>query len=285
MSIRIVTDSTCDLPPEVLAEHSIGVVPLYINFGSESFRDGVDLTRAAFYARLPSSDPPPTTSAPGAEAFVEIYQRLIAEGASGIVSIHIGASLSNVSDIARMAAADITAVPVRVLDGGQITLGTGLLAVHAAQLAASGASLDEIVASVNELAARTHSFAALDTLEFLHRGGRVGAVTASIGTLLKVRPILKMHAGKIVTERARSSPGAVRRLVDLAQSLGPLESIALVHAASPGRLEALRLEAQSRLQGTPVRMVGEVAPAIGAHVGPGAVGLVCIKAPEQGARS
>jgi DegV family protein with EDD domain len=284
MSIRIVTDSTCDLPPEVLSEHRIGVVPLYINFGSESYRDGVDLTRAAFYARLPSSDPPPTTSAPGAEAFVEIYQRLIAEGATGIVSIHISSSLSNVSTVARLAA-DISAVPVRVVDGGQITLGTGFLAVHAARQAASGVSLDGIVGAVNKLAARTYSFAALDTLEFLRRGGRVGALGFSIGTLLKVRPILKMHAGKIVTERARTSHGAVIRLVDLAQSLGPLEGIALVHAASPVRLEALRLEAQSRLSGTPVRLVGEVAPAIGAHVGPGAVGLVCIRAPEGGARS
>ena len=125
MTVRIVTDSTCDLPAEVIAEHKIAVVPLYINFGDRSFLDGVRPSRAEFYARLPSSNPPPTTSAPGTAAFADRYQGLVAEGASGILSIHIGSALSNVYNVAQMAAATITDVPVRVLDGGQITLGTG----------------------------------------------------------------------------------------------------------------------------------------------------------------
>jgi DegV family protein with EDD domain len=279
MPVRIVTDSTCDLPPEVIAELKIAVVPLYINFGSESYRDGVDLTRDQFYARLPGSHPSPTTSAPGTAAFVEVYQRLSAEGATGIVSIHIGSSLSNVFNVAQMAAPSITAVPLRVIDGGQITLGTGFLVVHAARLAASGASPDEIVAAVQSMAERTHSFAALDTLEYLRRGGRVNVIMFSVGTLLKMKPLLKMHAGKIVTDRARTSSGAIDRLIQLAQQLGPLEGVALVHASTPHRLELLRLQVQARLPGVPIRMVGEVAPVIGAHVGPGAVGLVCIRAP------
>ena len=285
MPVRIVTDSTCDLPPEVIAEHRIAVVPLYINFGAESYLDGVDLTRDQFYARLPASNPPPTTSAPGTAAFVEVYQRLIAEGASGIVSIHIGSSLSNVFNVAQVAAPAITAVPVRVVDGGQITLGTGFLVVHAARLAASGATPDEIVASAQALAARTHSFAALDTLEYLRRGGRVNLIMFSVGTLLKMKPMLKMHLGKVVTDRARTSKGAIDRLVNLALQLGPLESVALVHAATPARLELLRQEVRSRLPGVPIRMVGEVAPVIGAHVGPGAVGLVCLQSPPHAARS
>lgn len=279
MPVRIVTDSTCDLPPEVVAEHKIAVVPLYVNFGSESFRDGADLTREQFYARLPGSHPPPTTSAPGTDAFVEVYQRLIAEGATGIVSIHIGSSLSNVLNVARMAAPSITAVPLRVIDGGQITLGTGFLAVHAARLAASGASPDEIVTAVKAMAERTHSFAALDTLEYLRRGGRVNLIMFSVGTLLKMKPMLKMHLGKVVTDRARTSSGAIDRLIQLALQLGPLESVALVHAATAERLELLRQQVHAKLPGVPIRMVGEVAPVIGAHVGPGAVGLVCIRAP------
>jgi DegV family protein with EDD domain len=285
MPVRIVTDSTCDLPAEVIAEHNIAVVPLYINFGAQSYLDGVDLSRSQFYARLPSSSPPPTTSAPGTAAFTEVYQRLIDEGASGILSIHVGSALSNVVNAAQIAAPAITRVPVRVLDGGQITLGTGFLAVHAARLAASGALLDEIVASVEALAARTHTFAALDTLEYLRRGGRVSPVMFSVGTLLKMKPMLKMHAGKVVTDRARTSKGAIDRLIDLALQLGPLESVALVHAATPERLELLRQAVQARLPGVLIRMVGEVAPVIGTHVGPGAVGLVCIQAPAQGARS
>jgi DegV family protein with EDD domain len=279
MTVRIVTDSTCDLPPEVVAEHKISVVPLYVNFGSESYRDGVDLTRDQFYARLPGSHLSPTTSAPGTDAFVEVYRRLIAEGATGIVSIHIGSSLSNVFNVAQMAAPSISAVPVRVIDGGQITLGTGFLAVHAARLAASGASPDEIVAAVQALAERTYSYAALDTLEYLRRGGRVNLIMFSVGTLLRMKPMLKMHLGKVVTDRARTSTGAIDRLIQLALQLGPLEGVALVHASTPQRLELLRQQVQSRLSGVPIRMVGEVAPVIGAHVGPGAVGLVCIRAP------
>jgi len=279
MPVRIVTDSTCDLPPEVIAEHRISVVPLYINFGDRSYLDGVELSRDAFYARLPSADPPPTTSAPGTDAFVEMYRQLIAEGASGILSIHVGSALSNTFNVAQMASQAVTDVPLRVFDGGQITLATGFLAVHAARLAASGASLDEIAASVEALAARTHAFAALDTLEFLRRSGRVSLILFSVATLLKVKPLLMMHAGQVVPGRARTTRGAIDRLIQMALDLGPLDSVGLVHAAAPDRLEMLRQEVESKLPGVPIRMVGDVAPVIGAHVGPGAVGLICLQAP------
>jgi DegV family protein with EDD domain len=282
MTVRIVTDSTCDLPVELAAEHGITVVPLYVNFGSESYLDGVDLSRGEFYARLPSASPPPFTSAPGTATFTGIYRRLIDEGASGILSIHIGSALSNVCNVAKMAAASIGDVPVRVQDGGQITLGTGFLALQAAVLAASGAALDTISGAVEGMARRIHSFAALDTLEYLRRGGRVNLLMFGVGTLLQLKPILKMHAGKVVADRARTSGGAVRRLIDLGAHLGPLESIALVHANALDRLEHLRREVEARFPGVPIPMVGEVAPVIGAHVGPRSVGMICVKAAGQG---
>lgn len=282
MTVRIVTDSTCDLPEEVVAEHGITVLPLYVNFGSESYLDGVEISRQEFYSRLPSATTPPGTSAPGTEAFIGRYRQLIAEGASGILSVHIGSALSNVYNVAKMAAAAIREVPVRVVDGGQITLGTGLLALQAAALAASGAAMDAMVAAVEALGHRIHSFAALDTLEYLRRGGRVSLLKFGIGTLLQLKPILKMHAGKVVTDRARTSGGAIRKLVDLANHLGPLESIALVHANAVDRLEGLRREVEARLPGVPIRMVGEVTPVIGAHVGPRSVGMVCVKALASG---
>jgi DegV family protein with EDD domain len=282
MAVRIVTDSTCDLPAQVIAENGITVVPLYVNFGSESYLDGVDISRGEFYARLPAASPPPVTSAPGTATFTSIYRRLIDEGATGILSIHIGSVLSNVYNVAKMAAAGIGEVPVRVLDGGQITLGTGFLVLQAALLAASGAALDSIVATVEAMANRMHSFAALDTLEYLRRGGRVSLLKFSVGTLLQLKPILKMHAGKVVTDRARTSGGAVRRLIDLAAHLGPLESIALVHASALDRLEQFRREVEAHFPGVPIRMVGEVAPVIGAHVGPRSIGIICVKAPATG---
>jgi DegV family protein with EDD domain len=277
MPVRIVTDSTCDLPSEVIAEHKVTVVPLYINFGSESHLDGVGLSRRDFYSRLPSAHPPPTTSAPGTSAFTEVYRRLITQGASAILSIHVGAALSNVVSVAQMAAAEVSGAPIRVLDGGQITLGTGLLVVHASRLAAAGASLEEIVGAVEGLAARTHSFAALDTLEYVRRSGRVSLVMFGIGTVLQIKPILKMHAGQVVTDRARTRSGAIERLIDLAARLPALESVALVHANAPDRLDILRRQVEARLPGVPILMDGEVTPAIGAHVGPGAVGVVCIE--------
>jgi DegV family protein with EDD domain len=278
MSVRIVTDSASDLPPEVAEEHKIAVVPLYINFGAQSFLDGVELERDEFYARLPSSRPPPTTSAPGAAAFLETYQRVIAEGASAILSIHIASSLSNVCNAAQLAASSVTGVPVRVFDGGQITLGTGFLAVHAAEKAAAGAGLGEIITSLEAMAMRTYSFAALDSLDTLRRSGRVNLVQYGIGTVLQVKPILKMHGGQIVPDRARTGNGAIGRLIDLALRLGPLESIALVHAHAPERLQQPRRTLEARLPAAPIRMVSEVAPVIGAHVGTGAVGLVCTEA-------
>ena len=279
MTVRIVTDSTCDLPEQVIAENGITVVPLYVNFGAESYLDGVDISRGEFYARLPAASTPPVTSAPGTAAFTSLYRRLIDDGATGILSIHIGSALSNVYNVAKMAAAGIKDVPVRVLDGGQITLGTGFLALQAAVLAASGAALDSVAATVEAMADRLHSFAALDTLEYLRRGGRVGLLKFSVATLLQLKPILKMHAGKVVTDRARTSGGAVRKLIDLAAHLGPLESIALVHASALDRLEHLRREVEARFPGVPIRMVGEVAPVIGAHVGPRSVGIICVRAP------
>ncbi len=278
MTLRIVTDSTCDLPAEVIAERQISLVPLYVNIGGASFLDGVELSRRDFYDRLPKAHPAPTTSAPGTEAFGRVYERLADEGATGIVSIHIGSSLSNVYNVAQLAAADFERIPVHVIDGGQITLGTGLLVTHAAELAAAGRPLDEVVASVSALAQRTHSFAALDTLEYLRRSGRVNHFAFGVGTLLQLKPILKMHAGRAETDRARTSSGAIDRMIDLAAGLGPLEKVALVHSNALERLETLRQRLTARLPDVPIVLVGEVAPVIGVHVGPGAVGVVCVAA-------
>lgn len=146
MSIRVVTDSTCDLPESVVAEYGITVVPLYINLGSQGYLDGVELSRQEFYDRLPDYDPAPTTATPGPQMFCEAYERLAEEGATEILSIHISISLSATVDVARVAARETKAVPVTVFDSRQLSLGTGFLVVAAAQAAAEGRSMDDIVA-------------------------------------------------------------------------------------------------------------------------------------------
>jgi DegV family protein with EDD domain len=278
MSIRIVTDSTCDLPASVAGERGIAVVPCYVNFGSQSFLDGIELSRQEFYERLPLSEVVPTTSAPGVAAFVGTYQRLAAEGASGILSIHISASLSNVVNVARLAAQAVPQVPVRVIDSGQLTLGTGLLALEAARAAEDGLALEDVAALVTRKIARTYSFAALDTLEFLRRSGRVSPLVSSLGTLLSIKPLLRMHAGELRMERVRTRRKAYERLIAHVASLGPLEQLAMVHTHAPQAVEELRRQSAHLFPGGGLQLTGEVTPVIGAHVGPGAVGFVCITA-------
>jgi DegV family protein with EDD domain len=177
MTIRIVTDSTCDLPEEIVAQYGIVVVPLYINFGRESYLDGVELSREAFHARLPDADPPPTTAVPAPEMFIDAYERLADEGASEILSVHISKSLSAVVDQAELAAREAS-TPVRVIDSGTLSLGMGFLVWAAAEAAALGRSMEAIVSLIADQSQRTRVFAALDTLEFLRRSGRMNRVMA-----------------------------------------------------------------------------------------------------------
>ncbi len=278
MTIRIVTDSTADLPEEVCAEHHLTVIPLYVNIEGRSYLDGVELSRKEFYEGLPRYAATPTTSAPGTGVFLQAYQKLADEGASGILTIHIAASLSNTFSVAQLAAEEMRGIPVTVFDGGQITLGTGLLALEAAKAAQAGASMDDIVALLRDLTTHTHSFAALDTVQFLRRSGRLSALQFALGTLLQIKPLLKMHQGEIGLERVRTSSRAVERLIELANELGSLEHVSVVHTHAPERAEALRQRWPELFPSGQPSFTAEVTPVIGAHVGPGAVGLVCIKA-------
>lgn len=277
MAVRIVTDSTCDLAPEVIGAHRITVVPLYVNFGAQSLLDGVELTRKDFYDRLQADKTPPTTSAPGIDAFVRIYERLIEEGGSGVLSVHIAGSVSNTVNVARLAAESRPDLPVRVVDSGQITLGVGLLVLHAARAAEGGATLEALRELVEARGERTHAFAALDTLEFLRRSGRVSGLVSGLGTLLQLKPLIKMHRGTMGLERVRTRQGAFNKLLELAQALGPLEELALVHTRAVDRVAELGRAMAERIPAGATPLVGEVTPVIGAHVGPGAIGLVCVQ--------
>jgi len=276
MSIKIVTDSTCDLPENIVLGHGITVVPAYINIGDRSYLDGVELSREKFYERLPEYKTPPTTSAPGLGTFVQVYERLAAKGASEILSIHISANLSAISNVARLAAEATEVVPVTVFDPGQLTLGTGLIVQVAAKAAAAGLSMSEIVVLLREKALRTYSFAALDTLEFLRRSGRVSQLQYGLGALLNIKPVLKMHDGEMAMERVRTRRRSVERLISLVSDLGPLEELALVHTHAPDKAEALYQQAYHLFPQGKMPLSAEVTPVIGAHVGPGAVGLACI---------
>jgi DegV family protein with EDD domain len=277
VTIRIITDSNCDLPPDIVQEYGITVVPMYINIGSKSYLDGVEMSRQEFYEGLPHFEAHPMTSVPGPGAFVEIYERLAAEGATEILAIHISSSLSAMVNSARLAAEEWDDLPVTVVDSGNLTLGTGLQVVAAAKAAAEGRSLSEILDLLEDLASRTFCYAALDTVEFLRRSGRLSRFQSSLASVLQIKPLLKMNNGEVEMERVRTRQRALDRVIELVDELGALEDLALVHTHAPERAEALRHRAAALFTGHGAPLSAEVTPVIGAHIGPGAAGFVAIQ--------
>lgn len=277
MTIKIVTDSTCDLPESMTARYGITVVPLYINFGERAYLDGVELSQKEFYQQLQNYNEFPTTAAPGPEKFRRTYEKLVTTGATEILSIHVSAGLSTTVNHAQLAAKEITEIPITVLDSKQLSLGIGFLAVRAAKAAAGGHSIREIMTLLTAQIRRTHFFAVLDTLEFLRRSGRVHRLTASLGTVLQIKPVLKLQDGHITFEKVRTRKQALKRLLDLVADLMPLEQVAIVHSHALARAEELRQQALHLLPGDDILTL-DVSPIIGTHVGPGAVGFVCIQA-------
>lgn len=278
MSVRIVTDSTCDLPAETINRYGIHVVPMYINVGKQGYLDGIDMKRDEFYNRLPTFQDHPTTAVPSIERFRAAYNTLADEDASEVLSIHISTALSAVADVATVAAKETSSVPVTVLDSQQLSLGTGFLVETAAKMASVGKSVAEILIVLNDQIQRSHVFAALDTLEFLKRSGRMNKYLAGFATILQVKPILTMYQGKPGTERVRTRDRALRRLVEMLAAVGKLERIAIVHThALPERLAELRAMAAHLLPQEDI-LTEDITPVIGAHIGPGAVGFAVVSA-------
>ena len=275
MTIRIVTDSTCDLPQDAVARHGITIVPLYIQAGGKSYLDGVDLTRKEFYEHLPVYRPAATTAVPGTDVFRTAYERLAAEGATEILSLHISEKLSGMVNVARQAAKETTIIPVTVFDSRQLSLGMGFEVLTAAELAEAGRPMAEILAALERQIARTHVFAALDTLEFLQRSGRMNFAMAALGTLLQIKPFLKMHDGQPTAERVRTRGAAMKRLVELLMEFGPFEKAAVLHSAAAQRARELLDEVRHLLPAGEV-WLEEINPVIGSHIGPGVIGFACI---------
>jgi DegV family protein with EDD domain len=278
MPIRIVTDSTCDLPPETIKAYGIGVVPLYINIGNQGYLDGIDISREEFYTNLPNYPEHPTTAVPSLQKFHAIYNALAEEGASEILSIHVSKELSAILDVAQSAAHETKTALVKVFDSRQLSLGTGFLVETAARMASAGSSIQDILAAINDQIKRSYVFAALDTLEFLKRSGRMNSFMSSLGSLLQIKPILTMYDGKPDSEKVRTRGRAMQRLVEMLEAVGRLERIAIVHThALEERVAELREQAASLLPRGNLLEV-DITPVIGAHLGPGTVGFAAVAA-------
>lgn len=272
MAVRVVTDSTCDLPAGVVSSLGICVLPLYIHTGNRDYLDGIDITREEFYNRLPLFPEHPTTAVPSQQKFRLLYDSLADEGASEVLSIHISSGLSAAVDVARTAAAETTSLPVTVVDSRQLSLGTGFLVHTAAELAAAGRRVSEIVPVLEQQIKRTHTWAVLDTLHYLRRSGRMNGIISSIGEILQIKPILKMYDGVSGAERVRTSAKAFTRLLEVLRQHGPYEKLAFLYSGAVDKARALRDEATSLLPDGDI-WFEIINPVLGAHIGPGVVGF------------
>jgi DegV family protein with EDD domain len=275
-NIKIVTDTTCDLPISLVEEFDILVIPCYVNMNGKSYLDGIELSRESFFKSLPTAKPLPTTSAPGMDAFIKAYQKLADAGADGIISIHISETLSNINNVAKIAADAFDAVPVRVIDSGQLSMGLGVLALVGAKLAKEGASLDMVEAEILRKKPLTNAFAKLETLEYLRRGGRLSFAMQGIGNLLEIKPITKMRDGISGVEMKRTRKKAHQRFLEIARELGPAEIVGIIHADAYQNALQVRDELKDIWPGIEP-IISFVTPAIGAHVGPGTICIVSIQ--------
>jgi DegV family protein with EDD domain len=255
----------------------ITVVPCYVVFGPTSYRDGVELTKEEFYEKLVDSREIPTTATAPPAHYEAVYRRL-AEEAETIISIHLAANLSGLFSAASVAAEGVPEARVVVMDSAQVTMGYGWMVVAAAEAARRGATAEEIVALVEGMIPRSRVLAALGTLEFLHRGGRVDWVRAAIGTLLRIKPIIEVRQGEVqLVERARTMERSLDRLLGMVQSLGPLERAIVLHSNAPDLAERVA----GRLTGLMPdwdRLITQAGVTIASHAGPGAVGIACVTA-------
>jgi DegV family protein with EDD domain len=210
--------------------------------------------------------------------FLKVFNHAIETGADAIVSLHVSRVLSNTVDIARLAAEQVTKIPVHVMDTGNLSLGVGLLARQAALMAESGEKVKSILEELTDKARRTYTCAILSTLEFLRRSGRLSAMQYGLGSLLALKPIIKMNNGLIDLERTRTVYGSYRRLLQIVEEKGRLEELAFVHTHAPDWIQKLMTDAAHLIPNNQVPLVGEVTPVIGSHIGPGTVGFSFIQA-------
>ncbi len=268
----VVTDSTADLPEEWRVRYGIEVVPLKVIFGSETFRDRVDMTDDEFFRRLQAAAKLPTTSAPSPGEFAEVYQRL-AKDFEGCISIHIGAQLSATAEAARVGAQSVDGFKVEVIDSETVTMPMAFLC----RVAAESATLDEAAAAVRQRVPKCRVLALLDTLRYIEMGGRVSRAQAMIGTMLDLKPLLLVVDREIKpVDRVRTRSRAIPRMVEFFRGELPVEYVGVVHAQAPEEAERIAADLRRELPGLEVP-IGQIGCVLATHTGPKALGLVYIK--------
>ena len=283
MPVAVVTDSTSSLPEGLAAQRDIRVVPLSVRLGAQVGREGVEIDTTQLCAALADRRLEVQTSRPAPAAFLDCYRAALDAGASAVVSVHLSRELSGTWEAARLAADEIGADRVRVVDSRAACMGLGYAVLAAADTADDGGGIDEVAAAATDVARRCRIFFSLDSLERLRRGGRIGAAAAWVGTALAVKPLLHVAQGRILPlEKVRTTARAAQRLVELAAQAageGPVD-VAVQHLAAAARAEEVAARLRERLDVARL-LVSEVGAVIGAHVGTGLVGVVVV--PRTGA--
>ena len=273
--VAIVTDSTAYLGQDALTRYGIAVVPLTVVIGDEAFEEGTEISAPAV-ARALQRREPVTTSRPAPAEFAAAYAAAAASGADAIVSLHLSADFSGTYDAARVAAKDAP-VPVQVVDTGMVAMALGYTVLAAAEAAEAGATPDEVVAAAEKRAADTSAYFYVDTLDYLRRGGRIGAAQALLGSALAVKPLLRLADGRIgLLEKVRTASKAISRLEEIVVERAGTHRVALAvhHLAAADRAAVLADRLRERVPGLDGLVVSEVGAVIGAHAGPGLLGVV-----------
>jgi DegV family protein with EDD domain len=273
-NVRIVTDSTADIPPEIVDELGIIVVPLQVTFGDESYRDGVDLPPDTFYRRLAKSAVLPTTSQPSVAAFEEAYDEACHDSDS-ILSIHLSSALSGTYNSALIARDSFrNRCSIEVLDSRLVSMALGFVAISCARMAQSGASLRDLTSHAKRMIPNVHILFLVDTLEYLQKGGRIGRAQAFLGTLLNVRPLLKIEDGEVrPAEKVRTRAKAIDRLVEFADLFSDITDISVVYSTTPDDAEFIVQRLGSRIPRDRA-IISQLGAVIGTHTGPGTLGVV-----------
>jgi len=280
MKLGIVTDSTSDLPQHIIDEHGIEVVPAVLVMDGQSYADGKGISREEYYTRLPDMKEAPTTAAPSSGDFLVRFQRLFDAGCDHILSIHAAVELTAIVSVARLAAHDFRE-RITILDSGSLTLGLGFQVLAAVEAAAQGLGLEGALNAVRSTRERGKVMAALDTMEYLRRSGRVPGAVAALGGLLSIKPIVELLDGEVKPLGAvRTTRQAGERIYNSLRELGPLERLAILHTNAEHRARQLLDELMETVSQSIPRdiLMVNVTTVIGTHVGPNGLGFAAVKA-------
>jgi len=275
LQTAVVTDSTSDIPDELVQELNIQIVPNIMVIDGQEYEDGKGITRSEFYQRLPQLNPPPTTATSSSGVYTNLYQRLFGQGYDQVVSIHASSILSGIFNAASAAA---QAYPGRVfvIDSEQVSSGLGFQAVRIAEQLAQGIQLESILEQLPEFRQRIHLVAMLDTLEFVRRSGRVSWARAHLGNILHIKLFIKIQDGKVIRYgETRTRQKGIERLQQILEGLGPLERLSILHTNAEAEARRFLASLQVTSQFKPI--LTNVTTILGVHVGPNALGFTAIK--------